>query len=84
MAAVRTPMNHVRFLIESGADISVHQWLPLRMAAASGDVDLISYMLTLGTPSKYAIEDAINWARGNKQFETLHLLQNVQTSLPEE
>lgn len=76
MAAVRVPMQDVRFLIACGADPSVHKWLPMRMAAANGDVELIAWLRELSEPSDYALEDALNWAKGKGQLETITLLEN--------
>lgn len=48
----------VRFLIEMGADPSVHWWLPMRMVSAAGDVKLLRHLLDLSPPTPEAIEDA--------------------------
>jgi len=77
MAAVRIPMKHVRFLIENGADSSVKNWLPFRMAAANGDLTMLSWLLQQSEPSAYALKDAINWAKGKGQAEAVGLLHNL-------
>lgn len=76
MAAVRVPMQDVRFLIACGADPSVHKWLPMRMAAANGDVELLAWLQGLSEPSDYAFEDALNWATGKGQLDVVYLLKN--------
>ena len=80
MAAVRIPMTHARFLIECGADPSVHQWLPVRMAAANGDLALLIWLLDQSVPSDYALEDALNWAAGKDRPDAIRLLQHAITS----
>lgn len=80
MAAVRMPMKHVRFLIENGADSSVKNWLPFRMAAANGDLTLLSWLLRQSKPSAYALKDAMEWAKGKGQAEAVGLLHDLISS----
>lgn len=80
MAVVRVPMENARFLIENGADSSVENWLPFRMAAANGDVPMLSWLLEISKPSAYALSDAMAWARGKDQKEAARFLENLPES----
>lgn len=79
MAAVRIPMKHVEFLIESGANPSTHNWLAFRMAAANGDLEMLSRLTQNSAPSAYAVQDAMNWAHGKNHPAAVEFLRDLNS-----
>lgn len=66
--------RRLRHLIELGADPSVQNWLPVRMAACAGRADTVVWLAQRCVPSQFAIDDARDWAKRNNHAAALAAL----------
>jgi len=74
MAAAHQRMAAMKRMIALGADPSAMNFLAYRMAALAGDLQAMSAIEAVASPSAYALNDAIRWAHENDRWEVvLHL-----------
>lgn len=60
MLSYNTDVDTVRFLVSRGADINVHNGLPLRLAAISDNVEVVKWLMANGAnpPDEYTLRKA--------------------------
>lgn len=77
MAAARLNMPVVRRMVSLGADPSVKEFLAYRMAAAAGDMDTMMAIEAIASPTEYAVNDALAWARANNRGEAIDHIMSL-------
>ena len=78
MASIRLKIDIFAKLIKLGANPTVENWLPFRMAACAGLTTSMQWLYDLSPPNDHALSDAKAWATNNGHDAACKLIDELR------